>query len=69
MPVGVGAELASNSSSTNRISFKVPLALPVDPITEEELKKQDIAQAQRTKKNLGKIKADEQYRKGCIDRY
>jgi len=35
--VGGDAGISSKSSSTNRVSFKIPLALPVDPISREEV--------------------------------
>ncbi|PHS72712.1 MAG: hypothetical protein COB22_03795 [Cycloclasticus sp.] len=42
---GGGGSKSNKSSSTNHISFKVPLALPVDPITEDELKTREAAAA------------------------
>ena len=45
LSLGAGGESGNRSSATNRISFKIPLALPVDPITEDELKKREKEQA------------------------
>lgn len=36
--VGGEAGSGSTSSSTNRVSFRIPLALPVDPVSREEVK-------------------------------
>ena len=49
---GGGGESGNKSSATNRISFKVPLALPVDPITEEELKKREAAHVKQVKEQI-----------------
>lgn len=55
LTLGAGGESANKSTATNRISFKVPIALPVDPVTEEELKKREIEQAKQMKENLEKL--------------
>ena len=39
--VGSGVEQSNTSSATNKVSFKVPMALPVDSVSEGILKKQD----------------------------
>lgn len=55
LSLNAGGESANKSTATNRISFKVPLALPVDPVTEEELKKREIAQAKQLKESLAQL--------------
>lgn len=39
--LGAGGESENQRATTHRISFKVPLALPVDPVTTEELKERE----------------------------
>ncbi len=41
LKVGGGVEKNTSNSATNRISFKVPLGLPVDAVSEKQLKEQD----------------------------
>jgi len=48
LSLGVGGDSENKSSSTNRISFQVPLALPVDPISENELKSRDAEQKRKS---------------------
>jgi hypothetical protein len=55
LSLGAGGESGNKSSATNRISFKVPLALPVDPVTAEEQKNRDEAQAKRTREQFAAI--------------
>lgn len=50
MSLGTGGQSNASSTATNRISFKVPLAMPVDTISAEELKNQDEAQAERRRR-------------------
>jgi len=45
--LSAGGNSGNVSSSTNRISFKVPLAMPVDQITHDELKKRESEQARK----------------------
>lgn len=52
LSLGGGAQSSHSSSSTNRLSFKVPLALPVDTVTANRLKV-DVAEArERTTRSL-----------------
>lgn len=55
LSLGVGGDVANKSSATNQISFKVPLALPVDPITQDELKAREKANAQRMQTTLNSL--------------
>jgi len=52
--LSVGGEAGSNSksSSTNRVSFKIPLALPVDPISGEEAKQRRSREMQKVNEGL-----------------
>ena len=45
--IGGGVEQSNTSSATNKVSFKVPMALPVDAVSEDILKKQDEKVNQR----------------------
>lgn len=54
--IGGGAETSSSSSATNTISFKVPLALPVDAVTEEKLKEQDEKVREKRKRQSEAIR-------------
>ncbi|HEY0681070.1 MAG TPA: hypothetical protein VGD45_01940 [Steroidobacter sp.] len=48
--LGTGGQSTASSTATNRISFKVPLAMPVDTVSAEELKKQDEETAERRRR-------------------
>jgi len=50
-----GGESGNRSSATNRINFKVPLAMPVDPISEGELKDKEATDAKKVKESLNKM--------------
>jgi len=54
--VGGGVEQNTSNSSTNRISFKVPLGLPVDAVSEEQLKEQDKALQEKRRKQSEAIR-------------
>jgi hypothetical protein len=41
LKVGGGVETNTSNSTINKISFKVPLGLPVDAVSEEQLKEHD----------------------------
>lgn len=60
--LGTGGQSNASSSATNRISFKVPLAMPVDSVSMEELQKQDAALAERRRKQTEQIRAHNQSR-------
>lgn len=55
LSLGAGGDSSKQSSATNRISFKVPLALPVDPITEEELKSREAEAAKKSRERLQRV--------------
>ena len=55
MSLGTGGQSNASNTSINRISFKVPIAMPVDTISAEELKKQDEAQTERRKRDSERI--------------
>ena len=48
--LGTGGQSNASSTATNRISFKVPLAMPVDAVSADELKQHDQALAERRRK-------------------
>ena len=48
--IGSGVEQSNTSSATNKVSFKVPMALPVDAVSEGILKKKDEKVNQRRKR-------------------
>ena len=50
--VKLGGDVDANTSSTatNRISFKVPMALPVDDVSEEQLKAQDEERREKVRR-------------------
>jgi hypothetical protein len=48
--LGTGGQSNTSSTETNRISFKVPLVMPVDEVSVDELKKLDEARAERHRK-------------------
>lgn len=54
--LGAGGQSNASSTATNRISFKVPLAMPVDAVSAEELKKQDEALAERRRRQTEAIR-------------
>jgi hypothetical protein len=49
LSLGAGGQSNASSTATNRICFKVPLAMPMDAVSTEDLKKQDedIAESAR----------------------
>src|SRR5690606_27686984 len=53
----VGGEAGSSSkiSSINRVSFKIPLALPVDPISREECQQRLTREMQKTNEALADL--------------
>lgn len=53
--VGGEAGSSSKSSSTNRVSFKIPLALPVDPISREECQQRLTREMQKTNEALADL--------------
>ncbi|HNV88991.1 MAG TPA: hypothetical protein PKL53_08525 [Methylotenera sp.] len=64
MSLGTGGQSNASSTATNRISFKVPLAMPVDAVSAEELKKQDAALAERRRKQSEAIRQHNQRNSG-----
>jgi len=58
--LGTGGQSNASSTATNRISFKVPLAMPVDAISLEELQRQDQALAERRRRQTEAIRAHNQ---------
>lgn len=62
LSLGTGGQSNASSSATNRISFKVPLAMPVDEVSAEELKKQDEELAEKRRRQSEQIRAHNQRR-------
>lgn len=56
LSLGTGGQSNASSSATNRISFKVPIAMPVDSVSAEELQRQDQALAERRRQQSEKIR-------------
>lgn len=54
--VGAGIESSSSNSATNRVSFKVPLGLPVDAVSEEKLKQKDEELSEKRRKQSETIR-------------
>lgn len=54
--VGVGVESNTSNSATNRVSFKVPLGLPVDAVSEEQLKQKDAELEEKRRKQSEAIR-------------
>ena len=54
--LGTGGQSSASSTATNRISFKVPLAMPVDAVSADELKNEDAALAERRRKQAESIR-------------
>ena len=58
--LGTGGQSNASSTAINRISFKVPLAMPVDTVSLEELQRQDQALADRRRRQTEQIRAHNQ---------
>ena len=58
--LGTGGQSNASSTATNRISFKVLLAMPVDAVSLEELQKQDQTIAERRRQQSEQIRANNQ---------
>lgn len=58
--MGTGGQSNASSTATNRICFKVPLAMPVDAVSLEELQRQDQALAERRRRQTEQIRAHNQ---------
>ena len=61
LSIGGGAETSTKNSATNQISFKVPIAIPVDPISENDLKERESAQARRTQQMIDNLNNSRRY--------
>ncbi|MDB6063177.1 MAG: hypothetical protein JWM78_3280 [Verrucomicrobiaceae bacterium] len=57
LKIGVGIESSTSNSATNRIGFKVPLGLPVDAVSEEQLKQNDAELQEKRRKQSEAIRA------------
>lgn len=55
--LGAGGKSSQSSNTTNRISFKVPVSLPVDSVSQEQLKERDLRLEERRRKQTEQIKA------------
>jgi hypothetical protein len=55
--LGAGGKSSQSSNSTNRISFKVPLGLPVDAVSEEQLNQRDARVAENRRKQTERIRS------------
>lgn len=58
--LGTGGQSNASSTATNRISFKVPLAMPVDAASLEQLQRQDQALVERRRRQTEQIRANNQ---------
>lgn len=58
--LGAGGQSNASSTATNRISFKVPLAMPVDAVSLKELEGQDQALAERRRLQTEQIRTHNQ---------
>ena len=58
--LGTGGQFNASSTATNRISFKVPLAMPVDTVSADELKQLDQELAERRHKQSEDIRLHNQ---------
>jgi hypothetical protein len=56
LSVGGGGESNKSTSATNKISFKVPMALPVDSVTTEKLKEQDDLLKEKRRKQTEAVR-------------
>jgi hypothetical protein len=50
LSLGAGGNSGNISSATNRVSFKVPMALPTDPVSTAELQQKKVEQQERINK-------------------
>ena len=66
LSLSAGGESGGSSSATNKISFKVPLALPVDSVSEEQLKEIDKSVQERRRKQNEKVR---RHNEGFVHRY
>ena len=65
--LGAGGESSNSNSATNKISFKVPLALPVDSVSTEKLKERDKIIEEKRRKQTEEIRqANQNGRKWVI---
>ena len=60
LSLSTGGQSNASTSATNRISFKVPLAMPVDAVSAEELKQQDEELSERRRKQTQAIRQQNQ---------
>lgn len=50
LSAGLGAELTTSNASTNRLTFKIPLAFPVDQKSQDQFRAEVDAAAARSRK-------------------
>ncbi len=62
LELSAGGKSNQSSSATNQIKFKVPLALPTDSVSEEQLKEQDEIVRAKRKKQMNKIRSQNRHR-------
>ena len=53
--LGADAGLGSKSSSSNKVSFKIPLALPVDPVSRDEVNKRRARQQEKMNEGIRRL--------------
>ena len=58
LSIGGGGDTSNKNSATNHISFKVPLAIPVDPISESGLKNREAEQSRKTQAMMDKMNSN-----------
>lgn len=67
LSLGTGGESNASSSSTNRISFKVPLAMPVDSVSLDDLRRQDAELAEKRRKQTEAIRQANAARRSWVN--
>lgn len=53
--LGADAGSSSKSSSSNRVSFKIPLALPVDPVSRAEVTERKARQQEKINESMRRL--------------
>ncbi|WKT60065.1 hypothetical protein Q2E61_14300 [Microbulbifer thermotolerans] len=64
LKIGSGVETSSSNKATNKISFKVPIGLPIDGVSAEQLKQQDQRIREKRKKQADTLQNRSRIRGG-----
>ncbi len=62
LELSAGGKSNQSSSATNKISFKIPLALPTDSFSEEQLKEQEEVVHAKRKRQMVRIQSQNKHR-------